>query len=277
MKAASAIYHFDGFPQWHQINRWYFDPQNTGSVTTPDRLREHLLSLPHDCHFYFDTEGEWFGNLRNYNVDTKRWNLQIKHYHDLYDIGSETKPNATMAEYSFPMRNYWQQKDEWRKKNLALAPLVKRLDVICPSIYDPYKNEEIAWSSEVDDWKEANQQVRMALEMHKHVWPFVFHRYHMPNLHFPWGWELIADGPFTAHCQAAADARFEGRKVEGFIHWSNDTANMALLDGQDPATDTPAQARTRGHMEGERMEGEPTDAYIHRTHGRVLKLLRRLT
>jgi len=212
MKAASALYHFDGFPQWHQINRWYFDPQNTGAITTPDRLREHLLTLPHDCNFYFDTEGEWFRILRDYNVGTKQWNQQIANYHALYDIGSETKPNATMAEFSFPMRNYWHQKDEWRNKNLALAPLMKRLDAACPSIYDPNKNEEIAWSSEIDDWKEANQQVRMALEMHKHVWPFVFHRYHAPSLRWPWGWELIADGPFTAHCQAAADARFEGRR-----------------------------------------------------------------
>jgi len=274
MNVGTAIYQFDGFTQWHQINRWYFDPQNTGKVTTPDRLREHLLSLPPDSHFYFDTEGQWFKNLRDNDVTSSMWKIQINNYHDLYDIGAATLPKATMVEYSFPMRNYWHQKDEWREKNLALAPLMKRLDGACPSIYDPYKNEELAWSSEIDDWKEANQQVRMALEMHDNVYVFVFHRYHMPNLRFDWGWELIGDEAFTSNCQAAADARFKGKKIKGFIHWSNDTANIALLDGQDPATDTPAQARTRGHMEGERMPGEPSDAYIHRTHGRVLKLLR---
>lgn len=127
------------------------------------------------------------------------------------------RPLMKVGYYGLPLREYWKQGEEWRSNTRALAPLFDACDVLFPSVYDFYADEDAA--ARQRDHQRFGAIVRLALEMAKGkpVLLYCYHRYH--NSTERWGGRLIPEEELIAHVKHLMAVEHEGRRPVGVVAW----------------------------------------------------------
>jgi len=122
-------------------------------------------------------------------LDIEHWSLtgseetvtaNIARYIAVVDLMRDERPELDFGYYgTLPVRNYWAPvgnngMDEWRKQNERLMQLADHVDVVFPSIYTFYENQ--------DGWETyAKANIEQARMYNKPVYPFLWPEYHPSN------------------------------------------------------------------------------------------------
>ena len=168
-----------------------------------------------------DWEGKALAILEKADTNSKEFKEVFAEYMKALKIGQRLRPNVKWGHYGLPGQNYWHRNEEWRKRAADLLPLFKEADIIFPSIYDFY-DDSVA--SREKDAAYVNDNVVLALKMgarvNKPVLPFVWHRYHNSNPKK--GYQLIPEDEFKSHLNAALNAKFKNKQIDGLVWWGAD-------------------------------------------------------
>ncbi|MBC6994163.1 hypothetical protein QWY85_18615 [Neolewinella lacunae] len=167
-----------------------------------------------------------------------------------YHLVKKLRPKTTVGFYGFPARDYWNRNDDWRARNLALAPFLREVDAIFPSLYDFYpttdKNREMELGYVKDNVTEA---LRLGSQLKKPVFPFVWHRYHDSNKEV--GRTLIPPGEFGELLRTTVTTKWAGHKIDGLIWWSSERYFYNLEKKREGSTE-----------DFERLNSPVTQAYL---------------
>jgi len=267
MRILTCNYDHADYKKVHIITNSFFDPGNTGAMTDQAKFETALDKLPAEGYLCLDTEGVWFDPILK-GRNSPLFQQTVQNHLDLLAVAKAKRPTMLIGFYSIPLtiRHYdggldWPQDEEWAKDVAALEPLLTESGVLFPSAYD---------RDNFDDHKDRqriNGVVRMAMQMHQRVMPFVWHRW-APNVAVD-GFKSIPEDEFKTHVQAAIDTRFYGREVDALVHWSADewhfNHSRTLTTGNWP--------RIKAVIDEERLDNETPAAFAERNQNRTLQYL----
>ncbi|MDA9773317.1 hyaluronidase [Saprospiraceae bacterium] len=213
-----------GINRVFSINIRYIDKGHNFTISK-DKLRERLdLIMPNRLAeeiIVLDVEG-YMKDLR-YSKDKELVDKIMNHYIAIYDFAKSLRPKSKIGFYGFPYRDYWHREDGWKESNEALMPLMKKVDVLFPSIYDFYEDGvEVSTERDMSYVKDNVEEALRIAELAggKEVYPFIWHRYHNANKKV--GMQFIDETEFYNHVKEAAKSKYNGQKITGIIWWSSE-------------------------------------------------------
>ena len=185
-------------------------------------LEKNRTVFQKDDMFVIDWETQFIGL-----VGAKKTNKNINDFASkvkaIITIGKEYFPDSKWGVYNLPMCNYWKRDSIWTKENKDLLPVLKHCDVLFPSVYDFYRDDNKYAGKRRDSlYIVGNLELTFQIneQLNLPIYPFVWHRYHTSNSIRP----LEAIGPleFKRHMDIINNYSYKGRRVNGLVWWASD-------------------------------------------------------
>lgn len=199
----------------------FIDPDNDNRVDT-DVLRKRITALFPNANDggYGVIDWEAKGFFDKLPANDPGFGQLANEYRTAIRTAKKLRPNVKWGFYGLPFRKYMSYNNEWRQRNMSVAPILKEADFIAPSLYAFFPDS----LREKDNKDYVEQNVSMALQigkqLNKPVLPFVWNRWHDGNKQY--GLKLIPVDEFQRLIQRILSVDYSGQKVAGVIWWGAD-------------------------------------------------------
>jgi hypothetical protein len=182
----------------------------------------------------------------------------------------EKRPYAKVGFYTLPLREYWNQNEEWRYNMHAIAAIFDACNAVFPSVYDFYGDDSENAGREEDRIRYGNL-VRLALELagDSDVVLYGWHRWQEATEEY--GYKLITRGERIDHVRyLLREVEFNGKRPVGLCAWGADDYYHPLAFERNENGSYVRQGevwdRRRAAFESEMHPGESIEAYTARLH-----------
>lgn len=181
-----------------------------------------------------DLENKIYHDMRLGKKDDPSTKIAVNQFVHLVEYIKKKRPNVKVGIYGVPFNfNYDSQKS--RNNFEKLAPLLKVVDYISPSLYLSYSENERK-SNYVIKYIEDNLTLFLdyATIVDKPVYPYVWYRVHPSNKKY--GSELISKQWMDLYLKTIRNFEFDGKKVSGIIWWEpSNSVKMLQIKNRYPA------------------------------------------
>lgn len=170
---------------------------------------------------YIDLE-TYLDEIRDKGTQIESFQKSIKLYIDVIKFAKKMRPNIKWGYYAIPHTTYWGRTQDFYGKLKKIEPLIKECDVLFPSLYIFYDEQDKATALENEKYviENTKEMIKVGQYYKKPVVVFVWHRYHPSNDKF--GMETLPDKVFLTHVERIASTSHQGKKVNGIVWWGAD-------------------------------------------------------
>jgi hypothetical protein len=185
-----------------------------------------------------DWEGVEIATFKNKDANDPDFTDALNRLIHVLDVAQRLRPNVSWGYYGLPLREFWNRNNNWKGISDKILPLLRKQDVLFPSLYFPYDTRSLRGSvaavSSNYTKDNVHQALALGLKLNKPVMPFVWHRY--PNL------KQVPVDIFKSQAREILSENVGGKMVAGIIWWNEDNydfrqKNNALTNEVNPAQD----------------------------------------
>lgn len=184
---------------------------------------ERAVPNPNDKGIAFiDLEGKYLDDIMNMGTQIESFQKSLKLYIDVIQFAKKLRPNAKWGYYYIPYTTYWNRTPDFYGKLKKIDPLIKECDVLFPSLYTFYEENDKNIASENEKYviENTKEMIKIGLLYKKPVLVFVWHRYHPSNDKY--GLKSLPDKVFLTHIERIVSTTYQGKKVDGIVWWGAD-------------------------------------------------------
>jgi hypothetical protein len=212
-KRIPIIYHSD------------IDPNNTGQIDYALLGKAIQQKIPNSNETgicILDWEGPQFEFLKHGVIAQDSMAAIVRKFKDMLFYARQLRPKARWGIYDMPVTTYWVGRDtSWATRKQLLMPLLQKVDVLCPSIYDFFQTGSYDWMDDPAYFSTMVQRsLQLGSQLQKPVLPFIWHRYHDATEKV--GLLCVNEQEFTSQLRQMLNVSQNGRYLDGLIWWHED-------------------------------------------------------
>lgn len=204
----------------HLLTQSMIDPDKDQQPDL-DAVKKHTAELYPDANatglFVVDWEGQAFNDLRKYDRDDSRFKSAEDTYIRLVSAIKEYRPGLKVGVYGLPFRSF---SDAQRVQNAdtKLDGLLSKCDVLTPSLYIMYTNEEVGEQRNMDYLKQnMDQFLGYGARLKKPVIPFFWYKVHPSNKKY--GMNVMPKGTVQKYLSLLSTYGNQAGRLNGIIWW----------------------------------------------------------
>jgi len=204
----------------HLLTQSMIDPDKDQQPDL-DAVKKHTAELYPDANatglFVVDWEGQAFNDLRKYDKGDSRFKAAEDAYVRLVSAIKEYRPGLKVGVYGLPFRSF---SDAQRAGNAdtKLDGLLSKCDVLTPSLYIMYTNEEVGEQRNMDYLKQnMDQFLSYGARLKKQVIPFFWYKVHPSNKKY--GMNVMPKGNVQKYLSLLSTYSNQAGKINGIIWW----------------------------------------------------------
>ena len=197
---------------------------HNGIAMSPELVRgyleKHFPDVNSEGIVVLDWESEIYKWIRDYPETDPNFRYAESQWIALINEVRKVRPNLKVGIYGMPYRGFndW-QKDTYNKPG-ALDNIMSKVDIIMPSLYIGYSDEERSREYNLGYLKDMLDIAMTYGRRHnKPVMPFVWHRVLRSNKIYPRG--IIQTNTYATYVKFIKDYSFNGHKVCGVYLWDD--------------------------------------------------------
>ncbi len=205
------------------------DAQSLGlkpNILNEELFKQQLEELIPDINYigicFLDIEDEYGNDLMNKESGVIDFQNSLTQFIRVIKFAKQLRPNVKWGYYGIPFTTYWERTPEFYLKNSKIDFLLKECDILFPSLYNFYRDDEqtnLAEENEKYARENTVEMIKLGLIYNKPVIAFVWHRYHPSTKH---AMETMTDEAFLKHIEILKDSSYQGKKMDGIVWWSAD-------------------------------------------------------
>ena len=170
---------------------------------------------------YIDVEDPYSEKIKNLDGNDPEFIKNLNLFLNIIKTAKKIRPNVKFGFYAIPFTTFWNDTDDYFKKNEKLAEIYKVSDFLFPSIYLLYDSPEVPISRNIEYINiNTKKSIEIGLKYNKPVIPFVMHRYHPSNKRI--SWEALSDVAWRNYVSQILDTNYNGNFVQGILWWAAD-------------------------------------------------------
>lgn len=170
---------------------------------------------------YIDLESPYIDALINDEPSSRSFNESLSYFIKIISEAKKIRPNIKWGFYGIPFSTYWDLHKDFFKKYEKLKPLLQVSDVLFPSMYFFYSDEEPnGFMNKKFVIKNTQELIKVAIEYSIPVFPFIMERYHPSNQRI--GYEKIPEYEFLKYMRVMLSESVQGNKIDGIVWWNAD-------------------------------------------------------
>lgn len=167
--------------------------------------------------FVVDWEAQAFNDLRKYDKNDSRFKAAEAAYIKLVNSIKEYRPGLKVAVYGLPFRSFSNAQPAQDGDN-KLDGLLSTCDVLTPSLYILYTNEEVGEQRNMDYLKQnMDQFLSYGARLKKPVIPFFWYRVHPTNKKY--GMTVMTRDKVQKYLSLLSTYSNQAGKINGIIWW----------------------------------------------------------
>jgi len=212
------------FQNYRLIPQSYIDPKNEGLINFD--LLERTI-----CKFYpnidmedvvcLDIENKLFRDLLNNKRTHVKFQFAESEIVKMLKLVKTLRPRLKIGIYSLPTRYFYSNSQE--KDKTKFDNILKLCDVIFPSLYIFYPNDQIGNTKNLNYIKEnLNQAFEYGGRLDKPVLPFMWSMIHPSNVKF--SYKLLPKNDMDEYIKLISNYSYAGKKVAGIVWWETNEA-----------------------------------------------------
>jgi hypothetical protein len=165
--------------------------------------------------FIIDWEAKPYNDLKNDKNDPK-FQAAMAKYVQVIDAVKSFRPKVRVGIYGLPFRFFGDRGKTGDAANLD--PLLSHCDVITPSFYIVYTDEEVGAPKNMDYLKQnLDQALNSGQRLNKQVIPFFWYKVHPGNKNF--GMSVLPKDKMQRYLDFLTKYNYQGKKINGLIWW----------------------------------------------------------
>ncbi len=169
---------------------------------------------------YIDLESPYMERIHK-PEDKEAFNKSIQLFVDVIRFAKKYRPNVKWGYYYIPLTTYWDQNEEFYKKNEDdLNTIIKECDILFPSLYHFYDQIYLSISNKNYYKRNVEESIKLGIKYNKPVILFVWHRYHPSNKNVPN--ELIPDDDWKNIIKEVSSNSYKNKFLDGILWWGAD-------------------------------------------------------
>jgi len=175
-----------------------------------------------EIKFVLDWESQFKNIYGNAKTD-QTFNKAVKEIEKVLKTAKKIYPSSKWGIYNIPIGSYWKRDKMWEKDNMEMLDLLSKFDLLFPSLYDYYRDDNKYAGGKRDSlYIEENLDLVFNINkiIKKRIYVFVWHRWHNSNSERPL--EAIDLGEFRRHPNIILNFTKNNRKVDGIVWWASD-------------------------------------------------------
>lgn len=179
-----------------------------------------------------DWEAGPFKWIRDYPETHRRFKYAEGQWIALINEVRKMRPNLKLGIYGMPFRAF----NDWQKNNYnkpgALDNIISKIDIITPSLYIGYSDEERGRDFNEKYLKDMLDNAMIYAKRHnKPVMPFVWHRLITGNKVYPRG--ILQVNAYSDYIKFIKEYSNDGFKVNGVFMWDDgfNTPRLKNIEG----------------------------------------------
>lgn len=175
---------------------------------------------------YLNVESPYLEMLRDKDYNDPEFKKSLALYLDIIKNCKQLRPNVKFGFYAIPFTTYWQTSTGFFKKNEKIAPLLKEVDFLFPSLYMFY-DDGIVGTIKNTEYLESNLKngIELSLKYKKPLFPFVWHRYHPSNERI--SLNNMSEEEWEQYLTTIAAYQYKNKKIDGIMWWGADSWEYA--------------------------------------------------
>lgn len=169
---------------------------------------------------YLDIEDPYMEMIIKENSRSQKFQKAQKLYLDVLAYAKQLRPNVKWGYYGIPFTTYWGRDRDFYNKNQKISAILKKVDVLYPSLYIFYNN--VSFSLENSGYLRENtdEALKLGIQYNKDVIPFIMSRYHPSNQKRRF--KQIDHGDFSDYVNSIVKPFSNGKSVNGIVLWNVD-------------------------------------------------------
>lgn len=203
------------------------DPENKGvidSISLKQNIENVIPINDTSGIAILDWEGKSMDKLATLPTGDSEFDKVLNQGIEMIRIAKEVRPEIKWGIYALPLRNYWAINEEWRSRCFMLIPLLRKCDVITPSVYQFYPDSLFKNENKFYIENNVRLSLNLALLLKKPVLPFVTHRFGNSS--------LIPKKEVIQDIDLIFKTHYLDNKVTGIIWWGPDEYYYRTNDKQ---------------------------------------------
>lgn len=199
---------------------------------------------------YIDLEAPYLEHLQDADLNSEDFKKSKKLFLDVLTYAQQKRPNVKWGFYGIPFTNYWDRSEAFYAKNAKVADIIRKSDVLFPSIYIFYNY--VNFQTENSGFIKDNtvQAIKIAQQYQRPVYPMIMTRYHPSNAKV--GNKSINLEDFTYYARTIKEARYENHAVDGIVLWNADgyfnRTKVDRIAGETAQSRMPFQTYYNGYL-----------------------------
>jgi hypothetical protein len=167
--------------------------------------------------FVVDWEAQAFNDLRKYDKNDSRFKAAEAAYIRLVNSIKEYRPGLKVAVYGLPFR-FFSNAQRVQDGDNKLDGLLSKCDVLTPSLYIMYPNEEVGEQRNMDYLKQNMDQFLIyGARLKKPVIPFFWYKVHPGNKKY--GMTVMTQDKVQKYLTLLSTYSNQAGKINGIIWW----------------------------------------------------------
>lgn len=166
--------------------------------------------------FLIDWEGRPYKNLRKNDKNDPQFQAALAKYQQLIDVIKTFRPKVKVGIYGLPFRFFGGggKMDDATK----LDGLLSRCDVITPSLYIVYTDDQVGASKNMDYLRQnLDQALSTGQRLNKPVIPFFWYKVHPGNKQY--GMNVMSKDIVQKYLSLLSTYSYQANKINGIIWW----------------------------------------------------------
>jgi len=229
-----GVNHFRGdrFVGASLLTRSNIDPRKEGKVDEPTLTRYIEKTFP-DKNKYGVCLIDWeepFREIKKHYKNASIYKPIEEEYIKVIRIIRKLRPNVEVSIYGIPFVSFSRRSPVLDvNKNGFFDNLLSHCDVITPSIYLRYADEEVGQARNI---KYLQENLDVAMEygqrLNKKVVPYFWYRIHPMNKDY--GLKTLSEKAMSAYMQSLMSYSYKGKKLGGIIWYEGNIPHTLKID-----------------------------------------------
>lgn len=207
----------------------HIDPSKTDKVDLTvfkEYLNRVFPSKEQSGYLCIDLENQLYSDLKKYSHDSKEFLNAERKFISLLTTVKELRPNLKVGFYGLPHKIV-SSKDSFSSINNKLRNIIKKSDVLFPSLYLSYSEKQYRGEKRNSTLINNNLKNALAvgLKYKKPVIPFIWYRIHPANKSY--GGNILTAAEMDNYVTKILEFQHQNIQVSGIVYWEPNTSSFA--------------------------------------------------
>lgn len=219
----------------HLLPQYVIDPDKDQQANL-EAIKRYAAKFYPDANatglFVIDWEAKPFKDLQQNDKNDPEFQAAVAKYQQVVDALKTFRPNVKLGIYGLPFRFFGSRAkmDDAAK----LDGLLSRCDVITPSCYIMYTDEQVGAPKNMDYLKQnLDQALSAGRRLGKPVIPFVWYKVHPGNKRF--GLAVLPKEQMQRYLDLLTKYSYQGKKINGILWWEGGSIAKSTANDRQEA------------------------------------------